>query len=166
MASWHKFGACPLLACGGGVALVEHQVDGLEHRAESDGEFVSDRHFERHVRVGERLLRAGDPCCHRRRLYDKGARDLLGRQPGDHLQREGHSGFDRQHRMARGEHQPQYVVFDVGVELDLVHRSLVITELTSEQFDLALQRHSATNRVDAAAARHGHEPGARVVRDT
>jgi hypothetical protein len=94
------------------------------------------------------------------------ARDLLGRQPGDHLQREGHSGLDRQHRMARGEHQPQHVVLDVGVELDLVHRSLVIAELTTEQFDLALQRHGATDRVDAAAAGHGHEPGARVVRDT
>jgi hypothetical protein len=68
--------------------------------------------------------------------------------------------------VARGEHQPQHVVFDVGVELDLVDRSLVITELATEQFDLSLQCRGATNRVDATAARHGHEPGARVVRDT
>jgi hypothetical protein len=86
--------------------------------------------------------------------------------PAHHLQGEGHAGIDRQHRVTRGEHQPEHVVSDVGVELDLVHRSLVITQLATDQLDLALKCHGATNRVDAAAACHGHEPGARVVRDT
>ena len=160
-----QLGACPLLAGGGGVALVEDQVDGLEHGAQPVGEFLADRDLEGHVGLGERLLRPGDPRRHRGRLHQERAGDLLGRQPGDHLQGEGHAGVDRQHRVARGEHQPQHVVLDVGVELDLVHRSLVITELATEQLDLALQCHGATDRVDAAAARHGHEPGARVVRD-
>jgi hypothetical protein len=42
------------------------------------------------------------------------------------------------------------VEINVRVELDLVHRVLVIAAVAAEQFDLALQCHCVTNRVDTA----------------
>ena len=72
-----------------------------------------------------------------------------------------------EHRVAGGEHQPQHVVVDGRLELDLIHRiggSSVGSEVAADQLDLALERHAAADRVDAAAPGDRHEPGARVVR--
>ena len=55
------------------------------------------------------------------------------------------------HAYGLSEHQPQHVVVDVGVELDLVHRSLLITELATEQLDL-----DPPDRVDRVLGRRGH----------
>lgn len=60
--------------------------------------------------------------------------------------------------MACSEHQPEHVVLDVALELDLVHRGLVVSGLTTEQLDLAPQGCGTANRVDAAPPGDSHEP--------
>jgi len=46
----------PVVARGRRVALVEHEVDDLEHRRQAGGELGSAADLERHVRLGERPL--------------------------------------------------------------------------------------------------------------
>jgi hypothetical protein len=68
--------------------------------------------------------------------------------------------------VAGGEDQPEHVVGDVGIELDLVHRVLrlrVQSGLDVELGGLPLEGDGAPYGVDVTAARDGGQPGAGVV---
>ncbi len=87
--------AHPVLAAGGGVALVEDQIDHLEHRGDACGSLLGARHLERHARFGERALGAHDPLRDRRFGHQKRARDLRGTEPAQHAQRQRGARFGR-----------------------------------------------------------------------
>ena len=111
-----ELGPHPVVAGGGRIALVEDQVDHLQHRGEAFGKFGAAGHLEGDALVGQGALGAHDALGDRRLGHQEGARDLVGRQAADQAEREGHARLGGQHRMAGGEDQAQQVVADVVVE--------------------------------------------------
>ncbi len=85
-----EVGAGERLARGGGVALVEHQVDHVEHRVEPVGQLDARRHLVGNARVADLGLGADDALRERGRRGEEGARDLLGGEPADLPQRQRH----------------------------------------------------------------------------
>ena len=156
----------PVVAGGGRVALVEHQVDHLEHRRQPGRELVAAGDLERHTGLGQRPLGAHHPLLHRRLGHEERAGDLLRGQAAEQPQRERHPGVRREHRVAGHEHQAEQVVADV------VHGCAARSgasargrQLPADLLALALERRVASHRVDRPELRGGHQPGARVVGD-
>ena len=81
-------GPDPGLARGGGIALVEDQVDHFEDGREARETLESDRDFETHARLGERPLRSNDPLGDGRGRNEERACDLLCRQAAQHPKNE------------------------------------------------------------------------------
>ena len=71
-------GPHPVVARRRGVALVEDEVDHLEHRGQPRAQLVARRQLEGHPRRGERALRAHDALRDRRLRHQERARDLVG----------------------------------------------------------------------------------------
>ncbi len=90
-----ELGAHPVFAGGGRVALVEDEVEHLEHRAEPGLAFVAARHLERHMRIGQRLLGAHDALLDRRLGHEIGPRDLGRGEAADEPQRQGAARLGR-----------------------------------------------------------------------
>ena len=87
-----EVGPHPVVAGGGGVALVEDQVEHAHHVVEPlvrSGPVGSSNGVGR----GQGLLRPRDALADRRLLGQEGARDLGGGQAADQPQREGGSGL-------------------------------------------------------------------------
>ena len=108
--------AHPVVPGRGRVALVEDQVDHLEHGVEALGEVVPRRQLERHPRLGKRPLRAHDALGHSGLRHEEGARYLERRQAAQQAQRESHPRLGRQHRVAADEHESEQVVLDPRFE--------------------------------------------------
>ncbi len=157
----------PVVARRGRVALVEHQVDHLEHRGQALLQLVTGRGLEGHLRLGERPLGPDDALRHRRLRDQERPGDLLGGQAAEQAKRERHPRLGRQHRMAGGEHQAQevvaHLVVEGGVQVGLVG-VLADLELARELLLLALVQLAAPQAVDRAVLCRAHQPGARVVR--
>jgi hypothetical protein len=156
-----------VLAGRRGVALVEDEVDHLEHRGQARGELVAAGDLERHAGLAQRALGAHDALRDGPLGDEERARDLRRRQPADEPQGQGDARLPGQDRVASHEDQPQDVVLhlvDLRREVGLVEL-LEDLQLAAEQLLLALERDAAAQRVDAAALGGGHEPGGRVVRD-
>ena len=109
-------GPHPVVAGGGGIALVEDQVDDLEHRRERGVALRAARHFEGDLRIGQRALGAHDA------LRDRSARGRgrrarsRRRQSTDSRRVSATRASVEQHRVTGGEDQPQQIVADVVVE--------------------------------------------------
>lgn len=76
-------GPHPLIAGGGGIALVEDEIDDLEHRCEARSALGPARNLEGHACLGESPLGPHDPLGDGGLGNEKRARDLRGRQPAD-----------------------------------------------------------------------------------
>ncbi len=74
------------------------------------------RHFKRHARFRERLLRAHDALSDRGLGHQKCTRDFIHRQAAEQPKRQRDPRLGRQHRVAGGENQPQQIVADVVIE--------------------------------------------------
>ena len=158
-----EVGAHPGLARGGGVPLVEHQVDHRHHVVQTSGALGAGRHLQHRTRLGEGPLGPRDPLPHSGVLDQEPARDLLGGQPADQPERQGRPGLRRQRRVAGQEHQAQHVVLDVVDLVDeLGHRDL--REFVAQAGDLLAVPLGAAERVDRPAFGHRHQPGAGVGR--
>ena len=167
-ASSQSCGPHPVVARGRRVALVEHEVDHLEHRREPRGALGAARDLERNARLGQRALGADDALRDGRLRHQKRARDLVGGQAAEQAQRQRDPRLGREHRMARGEHQPQQIVADVVVDrlVDVLQRRFLLgLELAAELFVLALRELAAAQPVDRAVLGGGHQPRARLVRN-
>ena len=135
-------GADPVLAGGGRVALVEHQVDHAEHGREPGGQRLAARHLERHPRLGQGALGAHDSLGHRGLGHEERPGDLRRGEPAQQPERQCDSGVGREHRMAGREHEPQQVVADVVVErgVEISHRRLLLRlQLVAELLVLAVE---------------------------
>ncbi len=69
-------GPHPVIAGGGRIALVEDQVDHLQHGREAFLQLLAARHFEGHLRVGQRALGAHDALGDGGLALQEGACDL------------------------------------------------------------------------------------------
>src|SRR2546422_4471307 len=84
-------------------------------------------------------------------------------------QRERDTRLRREDRMAGNEHEAQEVVTHVviGRGFEICHCHLLLDfELAAELFVFAFKPLVAAQAIDSAMFRGGHEPGARIVRDT
>ncbi len=106
----------PVVAGGRRVALVEDEVDHLQHRGQPLAKLGAARNLEGHLLLGQRALGAYDALGNGRLGDQEGARDLVGGQAADQAQRQGHARLGGEHRMAGGEDEAQQVVADVVVE--------------------------------------------------
>ena len=98
-----------------GVALVEDQVDHVQHGVEPLRQLRPRRHLIGNARVADLRLGAHDALGQRGGGGEEGARDLLGGEAADLAQRQRHLRVRGQRGMAAGEDQPQPVVFDALV---------------------------------------------------
>ena len=78
------------------IALVEDQVDHLQHRRQAAGALGATRHFERHAGLGERALGAHDALRDGRLRHQEGAGDLVGGEPAEQPQRQRDARLRRQ----------------------------------------------------------------------
>src|SRR5262249_34211075 len=109
-------GAHPVVASGRGVALVEDQVDDLEHRRQPGREIGAARDLERNALLRERALRADDALRDRRLGDEERARDLVRREPAEETERQRDAGLGREDGMARDEDEAQEIVADGVVD--------------------------------------------------
>ncbi len=157
----------PVLAGGCGVALVEDQVDHLEHRRQTVGQLIPAGDLERHAGLGERALGADDALRDGPLGDEERSGDLRRRKAAEQAQRQRDARLLGQDRVAGHEDQAQDVVLhvvDLRGEVGLVEL-LEDLQLAPDQLLLALERDAAAQGVDAPALGGGHEPGTRVVRD-
>ena len=160
--------AQPVVAGGGGVALVEDQVDRLQHRGEPLGQLAALGHLERHPRGGERALGAHDALLHGRLGHEVGAGDLLGGEPRQQAEGQRHARLDREHRVAGDEDQAQHVVVErvggLSGEVGRV-RPAAQLQVAPELLGLAPVHFGAAQAVDRPVLGRRHQPGAGVVGD-
>lgn len=159
--------AQPVVAGRGGVTLVENQVDDVQDRAEACRAVGAVRHLEGDVPGRQGALGADDPLGDRGLRHQERPGDLRRRQAAEQPQGEGDAGLRRQHRMARGEDQPQQVVVDVlGVmEGGRLLRRRRRLQVAADLCELAGVVLAAADQVHGAVPGGGHEPGAGVVGD-
>ena len=161
-----EVGAHPVVARGGGVALVEDQVDHGHHVVEPRGPLRARRQLELRAGRRQRLLRPRDALAHGRLAGEEAAGDLGGGEAADQPQRQRGARLGRQRGVAGEEDQPQDVVLDVvDLVVEVGHRRLLPAAGVLELGDLATQRLGAPEVVDAAALGGRHQPGDRIVRD-
>jgi hypothetical protein len=157
-------GTKPFVSGSCGISLIEHQINGLEHRPEPRLELRTARHLERHTGLGQRALGADDPLRHRRLGDEEGARDLVRREPAEQPKRQRDARIGGEHRVARREHQPEQVVADVSSSAASRSGTAppAALELVAELLVLALE-HAPPRTVDRPVLGRRHEPRAGIV---
>ena len=130
-----------ILAARRRVALVEDEIDDLQHRGEPLREFLAARRLIGQPRFRQRPLGAHDALGDGRVRLQEGARDLLGGQAADHPQRQRRAGLARQQRVAGGEDQPQQLVTDVVIQggIEIGHGLLLLLHVPGDDLVLARQ---------------------------
>jgi hypothetical protein len=159
-------GPHPVVPGGGRVALVEDQVDDLEHGGQPGRPLRRARHLERHLLTGQRALGADDPLRDRGLGQQVGAGDLGGGQAAEHAQGQGDPGRGREYRVAGGEHQPQKVILDLVRVGRREPGSVCLCFQVPAQLGVpALEFPVAPEQVHGPALGDGHQPGSRRPRD-
>ena len=156
----------PVVARCRRVALVEDEINHFEHRRQPHGELVPARHLERDAFLRECLLCSDDALRDGRLGHEERACDLVSGQTSEESQRERDARLRRQHRVARGEDQPQQVIADVIVECGVeIGRRGVLRDLqlVAELLMLALEERTSAQLVDRPVLRRGHEPRAWIA---
>ena len=106
----HQPGSGEVGARGGGVPLVEEQVDGGQHALPAVGQLVVRRHGVGDAREADLLARAHQPLGDGVGGAEQRAGDLGLGEAAERAQRQRDAAGDRQARVAAGEEQPQEVV--------------------------------------------------------
>ena len=158
--------AQPVVAARRGIALVENEIDDLEHRSEPLREFFAARGLVGQPGFRQRALGAHDALGDGRFRQEESPRDLLGGQAADHPQRQRRAGLARQTRMAGGEDQPQQFVADVVVErgVEIGHGLLLLLEIERHHPVLARQHPATAQMIQRPALGSRHQPGAGLFR--
>ena len=147
-----------------GVALVEDQVEHVQHRAEPLGALLLGGQREGDARGLDALLGAADPLRHRRLGHEERARDLGGGEAADRAQRE----RDRRRRRERGmaAHEEQHervVVVDGDLAVGRRDEGPVGPELARDGLLAAPPRDLAAHAIGHAPEGDLDEPPARIV---
>ena len=156
------------MAGRGGVALIEDEIDDLEHQGQPGRERVPARDLEGGTRLGQGPFRPHDALRNGRLRHQECAGDLVGRQATEQAERERDPRLGREHRMTGYEHETQEIIADVIVEcgIGIRHGDRVLgLDRAAELRLLALEQGSPAQKIDGPVLGGGHEPGARIVRD-
>ncbi len=143
------------------VALVEHEVEDGEDRAQTLGEEVVGRNPERNARSADLALCAHQPLCHRRLGDEERARDLPRGQTSDLAQCQRDAALRCQRRVAAREHEREPLVGN-RAHVVLLRRKLLEP---ADELCLALEDLLAADAVDGAVARGRDDPGAGRLRE-
>ncbi len=149
------------------IALVEDEVDHLQHRRQPPGELAAARHLERDLRVGQGPLGAHDALGNCWLGDEECPRDLVGGQPAEQPKCQRDARLGCEHRMAGDEDQAQQIVADVLVDRRVevaVTRFLLGLEVASDFLLLALESRFAAQHIDRPMLRRAHEPRPRIAR--
>ena len=155
-----EIGARQRFARRGGVPLVEHEVDHLQHRVQPLRQFGRRRHLVGDAGVADLGLGAHDALGQRGRRGQEGARDLLGRETADLPQRQRDARFRRQGGVAAGEDQPQPVVLDALVVPFFLVLGVVV-DLLGERRQRGVEPGAPPDAVDGLEPAGRDQPGAR-----
>src|SRR5437867_5886302 len=123
------------------------EVDDLEHRRQTGGEFGAAGDLEGGALLGEGPLGPDDALGDGRLRDEERPRDLLGRQTAEQAECERNARLGREHRMTRYEHEAQEVVANVGVDRGVEIRRghlLLGLDLAPELLVLALEQLAST----------------------
>ena len=154
----------PGVALGGGIPLVEDQVDDRQHVVEAVRAFLTGRQFQGDAGVREGAFGPGDPPDHGRLRDQEGTGDLGAGQAADQPEGECRAGLRGEQGVAGEQDQPQHVVLHVVHQLRrLRHR--VLLQVVGELRKPPAQTGGASYLIDAAAAGDGEQPGLRLTRD-
>ena len=120
------------------------------------------------MRLGEGPPGPDDALGDRRLRDEERTRDLPGRQASEQAERERDTRLGREDRMAGDEDEAQEIIADVLVDggLEVRRGQLPGLELVTELLVLALEPLVPAQEIDGPVLRGGHEPGARVLRDS
>ena len=160
----------PVVAGGRRVALVEDEVDDLEHRRQAGGELGPARDLEGDARLGEGALGPDDALGDRSARGTRKARAISSVvRPPSRRSVSATRASVRQDRMAGGEHEAQA---DRRRRRRRARRRDPARPSPAgprarDRAPRACARAACLRRklVDRAMLRGGHEPGARIVRD-
>jgi hypothetical protein len=161
-------GADEVVAGGGGVALVEDEVDDLEDGGEAGGEVGAAGDFEGDVFFGEGAFGADDALGDGGLGGEEGAGDLGGGEASEETEGEGGAGVGGEDRVAGDEDEAEEVVADGVVEggVEVGHGLFEGGEVAGEVFVFALGDGVAAEEIDGAAFGGGGEPCCGVFGDT
>ncbi len=130
---------------------------------EAVGEQVIGRDLDRDAGVPDLALRPHEALGERGLRHEERPRDLGGRQPADHAQRERHACVRGQRWMAAREDQAQALVGD-RAQFHVLLGARGERGQPSQYLGLAGQRALAPQPVDRAVSGRGQDPGAGVPR--
>ena len=154
--------ALQLRAGARGVALVEDEIEDMEHRAESLGALLGGWRMKANAGRFDDALRARDALRHGGFRNEKCAGDLCRRETADGTQCERNGRCRRERGMTAHEEQDESVILCVAVEIE---------RWNDEERSLrggggfAIETGAlATHTIGHAAGGNVDEPGARIVR--
>ncbi len=162
-------GTRQFLARGRRIALIEDEINDLEHRGEPRRALGPARHLEGNAGVADRILGADDALRDRRFAREEGARDLLGGQAADEPERERRSPLAGKHRVTGREDQSEQLIADV-----IVHRGFQLlkagiafgVEAAGNLGMLAIEHPIAAHAVDGATLCCSHQPRTGIMGNT
>ncbi len=147
-------------ALGGGVALVEDQVQDGQHPIQPLGQQLGRRDAVGDGGSADLALGPYEPLLDRRLAHHEGARDLAAGETTHGPKRERHARVGRERRVTAGEDQPQAFVGDLA---HLVAQSLQMGEL-AKGVGAFPQPPFSPQAVDRAVPGGRGDPRPRVVR--
>jgi hypothetical protein len=157
-----------VLAGGGGIALVEDQVDDLQHRGEPLLPLLAARQLEAQAGLAERALGADDALGDGRFAGEEGARDLVGGEPADQASVSAarasadNTGWQAMKMRLRSSSPTSS---SMAASMSSTPVSRYASEVAADLIVLAREHAVAAGGVDGAALGRGHQPGTGVVRD-
>ncbi len=152
-----QVGAGQVRAAAAGVALVEQQVEDVQHQPEAFRALVGRRERERLARCLDLGLGPADPLGHGRLGNEERGGDLARGQAADRAERERDGQRGRERRMAAQDHEDQRVVAPRGLLVRAGHRP------GGGQLLPAAARVVAAVLVGQPAGGHPDEPAQRAV---
>src|SRR5205085_10764183 len=149
------------------VALVEDQINDLQHGGEAGRELSPARNLDRNALLGEGAPRPDDSLGNSSLRNQECPGYLLRRQASKQAQCKRNSRFSRQYRVAGSEYETQKIVADVivGRRFEIPKRHLPALDLVDELLVLALEPLVSAEEIYGAMLRGGHQPRARIVRN-
>ena len=164
----HRFGADvgadDALAFARAVALVEQQVEHLEHRVAPSRDRGGLGHFVGQGAGADELLRARDALGDRRFAGEEPARDLAHREAAHHLERQRHARVGRDLGMTADEDETELIVLDLTRERGLGGALEPRLDQRGDVGALGRDHAAAPEHVERAVVGDAGEPGAGVGR--
>jgi hypothetical protein len=153
-------GADEVVSGGGGVALVEDEVDDFEDGGEAGGELGAARDFEGDVFFGEGAFGADDALSDGGFGGEEGAGDLSGGEAAEETEGEGGAGLGGEDGVTGDEDEAEEVVSDGVVEggVEVRHGLFECGEVACQVFVFTLGDGVAAEEIDGAAFGGGGEP--------